>query len=184
MIFNLTSIAWFLSEIVLMRMLRSNKADKQGTDKKSLPLLWIIFMASIALAVTVANSFRLPIGDQSLIPYMGLMMMWTGIILRLWIVRQLGRMFTVDVTIREGHQLKTDGPYKHLRHPSYGASYLTFIGFGFALNNWISLLLIAIPVFLGFRMRINVEEKVLEQQFGQEYQDYKTRTNAMIPMVY
>lgn len=184
MIFNLTSIAWILSEIILMRLLRSGKGDKKGADRQSLPLLWLIFLSAVAASITLSRMTRLPIGDASLIPYMGLAMMWTGIILRIWVVRQLGRLFTVDVTIREGHQLKTDGPYKYLRHPSYSASFLTFVGLGFTLNNWISLIVVAIPVFLGFRMRINVEEKVLEGEFGQEYREYKARTNAMIPLVY
>ena len=183
-IFYIMYAIWGASELVLNRMMRSGSGDQKQADKKSLGLIWLTVLGSITVAILLTFKVSLPLGREDIIPYAGLLMIIIGVALRLWIIRQLGRMFTVDVTIRKDHQLKTDGPYKHLRHPSYAASYLTFVGFGFSLNNWASLLVVAIPVFLAFRYRIQVEEKVLEEQFGQEYREYKARTNAMIPLVY
>ena len=183
-IFYIIYSVWGVSELVLNRMMRSGSADRKRADQKSLGLIWLTVLGSIALAVLLTFKISLPLGREDIIPYAGLLMIIIGVALRIWIIRQLGRMFTVDVTIRKDHQLKTDGPYKHLRHPSYAASYLTFLGFGFSLNNWASLLVLAIPVVLAFRYRIQVEEKVLEDQFGQAYRDYKARTKAMIPLMY
>ena len=183
-IFYIIYAVWGAAEMVLNRMMRSGSVDRKQADRKSLGLIWLTVLASIALAILVTFKISLPLGREDIIPYAGLLMIIIGVAMRLWIIRQLGRMFTVDVTIRKDHQLKTDGPYKHLRHPSYAASYLTFLGFGFSLNNWASMLVVAIPVFLAFRYRIRVEEKVLEEQFGQEYRDYRARTNAMIPLIY
>ena len=96
----------------------------------------------------------------------------------------MGKYFTVDVTIREGHQIKKDGVYSILRHPSYSASLLTFLGLGLFLNNWISLIIAFIPPFLAFLYRIKIEEKALTEQFGQDYIDYKKQTKKLIPFIY
>ena len=102
----------------------------------------------------------------------------------LTVIRSMGRFFTVDVTIREGHQLKTDGFFRYVRHPSYLASLVTFFGFGLSLNNWFSLAVVFVPVFIAFLIRIKVEEKVLVKQFGAEYLDYSNKTQRIIPFVY
>lgn len=47
-----------------------------------------------------------------------------------WCHSQSGEFFTVQVAIKEDHQLKTDGYYTNVRHPSHTASLLSFIGFG------------------------------------------------------
>lgn len=103
--------------------------------------------------------------------------------IRLIAVFSLGKMFTVDVTIRKDHALKKNGIYKFLRHPSYAGSLLSFIGFGLSLNNWVSLLIVFIAILSVFLLRINIEEKLLLQQFGKEYVDYKKKTAALIPFI-
>ncbi|WP_091394853.1 methyltransferase family protein [Flavobacterium noncentrifugens] len=65
----------------------------------------------------------------------------------------------------ENHKLKTDGFYKFLRHPSYFASLVSFVGFGISLNNWIALAIITTAIFTAFAYRIQVEEKVLGRIF-------------------
>jgi len=114
----------------------------------------------------------------------GLAMIWLGVVLRLLVIRTLGPYFTVDVTIRENHRLKTDGFYKHLRHPSYTASLISFAGFGLALNNWLSFVVVFLPVLFVFVIRIRIEEQVLIEKFGSEYLDFQKSTNALIPFIY
>ena len=46
-------------------------------------------------------------------------MLWLSGWIRLWCYRTLGRMFTYEVTLRDGHVLVTWGPYAYVRHPSY-----------------------------------------------------------------
>jgi protein-S-isoprenylcysteine O-methyltransferase Ste14 len=107
-----------------------------------------------------------------------------GITLRFISVKQLGKHFTVDVTIREGHELFAGGFYKYLRHPSYSASILSFLGFGVTLNNWLSLLAILAITFSAFVYRMNVEEKVLIEEFGDKYREHIKGTKRLIPFIY
>jgi len=119
-----------------------------------------------------------------MITYLGLALIVIGVIIRLIIIKSLGSFFTANVTIKQNHKLKTDGFYRFLRHPSYTALLLSFIGFGISLNNWISLMIIVITILIVFINRIRIEEKVLIEYFGQEYLDYKKTTKALIPFIY
>lgn len=179
-----TYLVWLISEIVLNRMLHSKSTDKQGADKNSLLIIWIIVVAAVAAALFISLSIYIPIAQFKSIRYIGLGIIIAGIILRFVAVITLGRYFTVDVTIREGHQLVQRGFYKYFRHPSYTASLLTFIGFGVSLNNVLSLAVVAVAVIAAFKMRINIEEKALTDQFGEKYTQYKKEAWGLIPFIH
>ncbi|PZF71704.1 hypothetical protein DN068_16680 [Taibaiella soli] len=114
----------------------------------------------------------------------GLGVIILGMVLRFAVIRSLGRYFTVDVTIREGHQLKTDGIYRYLRHPSYAASLISFAGFGISLNNYLSLLMLVVLIGAAFFYRVKVEERALIEQFGDDYINYMKRSKRLIPFIF
>lgn len=176
--------SWFLSEVILNRSLRSKKTDQQNQDKGSLTLIWVVIFVSIFSAIFMTKSISLPIMHSDVIVYIGLTIMIIGIVLRIIIIRALGKFFTVDVTIKQDHQLKKDGFYTYIRHPSYSASLLTVIGFGISLNNIASLVLVTVLISIAFIIRINVEEKLLMTHFGDTYLDYKKNTKRLIPFIY
>ena len=51
-------------------------------------------------------------------------------------------------------------------------------------NNWFTLGVVFIPIILAFLYRINVEEKVLAEAFGEQYSDYIKRTKKLVPFIY
>jgi len=108
----------------------------------------------------------------------------TGITIRLIAIFSLKSLFNANVSIHHDHKLKTDGIYKTLRHPSYTGSLLSFLGLGLTLGNLTSLIVIFVPVLCAFLYRINIEEKALMNNFGEEYQNYMKRTKKLIPFVY
>ena len=183
-IFVVVYVLWFVTEVALNKLLRSKNTDKQHADKGSLSLIWMVIVATLFIAVFISNLIYLPISLNRVFPYIGLAIIVAGILLRLIAVVSLGRFFTVDVTIRQNHKLKKNGMYRYLRHPSYFASLLSFIGMGISLNNWISLVLIVLSISTVFMVRINIEEKVLIEQFGPEYLAYKKATWRLFPFIY
>ncbi|MEP6738394.1 MAG: isoprenylcysteine carboxylmethyltransferase family protein [Chryseolinea sp.] len=181
--FPIVYTLWFLSEVVLNRLKRSGNSDKKDADKNSLLLIWIVVIPVIVISSYLAQRFYIPILESKWTGYAGLIIMIVGIVLRLMVIKSLGRFFTVDVTIREDHQLKKDGFYSVVRHPSYSASWLSFAGYGISLNNWVSFLLVSFSALAVFMYRIKVEEKVLIGQFGDQYLNYKKSTKAIIPFL-
>ena len=184
LLFLTTYSFWFLSELGLNRLLQSKKTDKQNADKGSIYYIWTIIIIAIFASIHISNNYSYPIIRNSNIEIIGLLIILSGIILRLIIVKSLGRFFTVNVTITPNHILKKDGFYKYLRHPSYSASLLSFIGFGVTLNNLISLALVTALILTAFIIRINIEEKVLLKHFGSMYSDYIKTTKRIIPFIY
>lgn len=182
--FVFTYLFWLLSEILLNRLLHSDSGDHHGSDRNSLKWIWISILFSICLAVFFAMKVKWPIHSSPFIPYWGIALIWIGIVFRMLVIYSLGRFFTVDVTIRKDHQLKMNGFYRYIRHPSYSASLVSFCGFGIVHNNWLSFFIVVIPVLISFLYRIKVEEKLLIQQFGSAYLDYQKETYALVPFVY
>lgn len=113
-----------------------------------------------------------------------IILMWAGMLFRLWAVQTLGRFFRTSVFILDGHRLVTAGPYRVLRHPSYSGLLLTIAGIGLAMGNWVSLAGAVLSIIIGYGWRIVVEEKALRDEFGVAFDDHRRRTWALIPLLW
>lgn len=182
--FFIIYIIWFTSEVSLSLFRRSGDSVKLKADKGSLGLIWIIVIVANFMAYFISMWISMPISDNQYIRFVGLVVIITGVILRITIVASLGRFFTVNVVITDDHKLKTDGFYRYLRHPSYSTSILSFVGYGISLNNWISLFVITASVTAAFMIRIRIEEETLINHFGEEYVAFRKKTKKLIPFIY
>jgi protein-S-isoprenylcysteine O-methyltransferase Ste14 len=119
----------------------------------------------------------------------GVPLLFLGIALRILALMRLvklgmGSILKVKrLQIVEGHRLVTDGYYRYIRHPSY----LGGIGFVFGLAITLSSLdglvfMILSMVFL--LLRIEIEENMLVEAFGEEYREYQRNTKKLIPSIY
>lgn len=99
-----------------------------------------------------------------------------GTVLSVYCIRQLGRSFSIMATARE---LVTEGPYKLIRHPLYGAEVLTIIGL--VIVRWSPAAVILGLVWLGLQIRrVQHEERILRDTFP-EYSDYARRVPMLFP---
>lgn len=98
-----------------------------------------------------------------------------AVALVLWTVAkvQLGRSFTVGAEARE---LVTRGLYSRFRHPIYLFGGVAETGVVLAFQNWVAVVLWLLFVVPLQVRRSRREERILEQSFGQEYRDYRSRT--------
>jgi protein-S-isoprenylcysteine O-methyltransferase len=123
-------------------------------------------------------------GDSWFQVIIGSGLVGSGIGLRVWAIRTLGRFFCTVVVVQEDHQLVDEGPYRILRHPSYAGTLLSLIGIGLGLGNWLSVLVVVVIPLVGFVYRITREESALRDQFGPSYQAYVERTWRVAPFVW
>ena len=183
-LFWIVSLLWFISEVSLAYFKKASHSSGD-LDKSSFRLLWIVIIVSIGLGVYFAIS-----GTGAIKMYRyeihvaGMVIICLGLLLRWLAIFQLRKYFTVNVAIGEDHQLVQGGLYRYIRHPSYTGSLFSFLGLGIALVNWISLLIIFIPILLSFLYRISVEEKAMARTFGAEYEHYRAKTKKLIPWIY
>jgi protein-S-isoprenylcysteine O-methyltransferase Ste14 len=113
--------------------------------------------------------------------YAGLIIMVAGFLFRDWALWSLGRFFSRIIQIESEHQLITNGPYRFLRHPAYTGMLMIFFGFLLGIGTWLGSLLGLILIGASVLYRINIEEKVLTENFGNEYRAYIKRTWRILP---
>ena len=183
-IFIIVGLCWLLSEIFLNRLARSKNPDSKERDRGSMQLIWTAIIFSIPAGILCAIYINARISGTLILPWIGLALILAGMAIRFIAIRTLGRFFTVNLAIHPDQHIIQTGPYRYIRHPSYAGSLLSFLGFALTLDNWLSLAVIVIPVFATFMNRILIEEKLLLQQFGQEYNEYMKGSGRLIPWVY
>jgi protein-S-isoprenylcysteine O-methyltransferase Ste14 len=106
-----------------------------------------------------------------------------AIILSQIAIRTLGKFFD-RLTIKTDHQLVKEGIYSVVRHPIYSSYLLLFVGFCTMLQSLLGLGLLAVVSIIWFGSRIQIEEAMLIDQFGDEYRTYQQQTKRLIPFVY
>jgi len=97
-----------------------------------------IVVVIVTAVLGVAAAFALAAGVQSAgirtarwpVFLIGLAVIILGMALRRWAVLALGQFFTVQVQVRSGQTVVDTGPYRFVRHPSYTAIIMSFVGIG------------------------------------------------------
>ena len=97
--------------------------------------------------------------------------------------KDLGRSWTPSLAFRDGHYLITDGIYSYLRHPLYSAHLLWGIAQMLMLHNWIAGFAYLVVIIPRTMVRIQKEEKIMREKFGDEYKDYMEKTGGIIPRI-
>jgi len=171
-----------VSEIVLALVRRSRGGSARSDDRGSMRLLWMLIFCGVCAGVLSSgvSATRIPASARAL-NAVGLSLVVGGLVLRWTAILTLGRLFTVDVAIHDDHVVVQSGLYRFMRHPSYTGLLVAFVGLGVLFGNWLSIVVLIVPVFLGILYRVHHEEKVLLASLGTAYRDYCARTKRFVP---
>jgi protein-S-isoprenylcysteine O-methyltransferase Ste14 len=93
---------------------------------------------------------------------------------------RLGRNWSGTVTLKQDHQLVTDGPYALVRHPIYTGLLTAVVGSAIAVDAWRALLAVVLVV-IAFARKMRLEEQWMREVFGASYDDYRRRVPALVP---
>ena len=96
----------------------------------------------------------------------------------------LGTNWSVTLELRQEHRLITHGVYRAIRHPMYSALLLYSIGQALVIPNWLAGLANMIALALLVPLRLGAEEKMMGEQFGDEYAAYSAQTKRLVPGVW
>lgn len=78
-----------------------------------------------------------------------------------------------EMSIATPNILLTSGPYAFSRNPMYVGWTLIYLGVSFVVNStWITLFLPVVILYIHI-MDIRKEEQMLDEQFGEEYRQYR-----------
>jgi protein-S-isoprenylcysteine O-methyltransferase Ste14 len=105
------------------------------------------------------------------------------LLLAVWARRHLGRNWSAEVRIAVDHQLVRTGPYRLLRHPIYTAMLGMFLGTAIASSQYHALIGLEILV-VAYLRKTRLEEQILRQTFGADYDVYCRGTWALVPLLF
>jgi len=168
----------------MSRRLKSKRNVSKSGDKGSIWLLIITISIGYWLSFIMAATKIGRIYHWNTFFVIGSTLATIGLIIRVTSILILKQQFTYTVTKIEDHELIESGLYRIIRHPGYLGQLIIFLGISTSLSNWLSILLMIVPILLGYLNRIIVEEKFMIEQMGQKYIDYQKRTKRLIPMIY
>jgi protein-S-isoprenylcysteine O-methyltransferase Ste14 len=100
-----------------------------------------------------------------------------------WSRRHLGRNWSAKVRIAEEHELVRSGPYRLVRHPIYTAMLGMSLGTTIVSGQYHALLGLLI-VAIAYWRKIRIEEAALGEAFAAEYDEYRRKSWALVPLIF
>jgi len=112
--------------------------------------------------------------------FTGLAILLAATALTLWARFALGLMWSAVPAVKEGHQLRTSGPYAITRHPIYTGLLGMMLGslLVAGAGPWIVPFPVAL-ILIEFKIRI--EERFMTAEFPNEYPRYRKRVPQLVP---
>jgi protein-S-isoprenylcysteine O-methyltransferase Ste14 len=103
-----------------------------------------------------------------------------GLAFSVWARVHLAGNWSGIVTLKQDHELVRSGPYRLVRNPIYTGLLLAFIGTAMARDQWRGWLAVVIA-FAALWRKLRLEERWLEERFGDAYREYRRHVAALIP---
>lgn len=178
-------LLWIGFSVYWGRAARNRAPDKSSESKASTVFHQIVLNAALLLLflpVPGLTGWFLPQQLHYLVA-LGAIIQAAFIFLAVWARRRLGRNWSGAVRIGENHELVRTGPYRLLRHPIYTAMLGMFVGTAISSSQYHALLGLVILIFAYLR-KTRLEEQILQQTFGAEYEAYRRGTWALVPFVF
>jgi protein-S-isoprenylcysteine O-methyltransferase Ste14 len=156
------------------------KSRKGALEIVLLALAWLGFFVPLVWVASPVLAFA----DYPLrpVPFVaGILCLVVGLWLFYRSHADLGTNWSITLEVREGHQLVTEGIYRHVRHPMYVALLLYSVGQALVLPNWVAGPSYLVTFGLLFALRVGREEELMLEEFGQDYAAYMARTKRLVP---
>ena len=118
--------------------------------------------------------------DTPAVWLLGFALAVAGLVFSVWARVYLGSNWSPAAMLKKGQTLVRSGPYGIVRHPIYSGLIVAIIGTALVYGGY-RVIISVVCVFLFAWVRITEEEKLMSNQFGEEYTEYKKEVKAIIP---
>ena len=184
--FAVVIVCWFVFAAAFILRRRPNAAK----DAVKAPKSWLGFALQGTAYLPVWVVHRTPmfssfIGENFILNIVfqsaAMVLSVSSVLLTMSAIRELGKQWSLEARLVEGHKLVTTGPYKHVRHPIYTAMLGKLIATGIVLSHWAVLLGAVIVFLIGTFIRTRFEERLLSEAFGEEFTRWRNKVPGLIP---
>jgi protein-S-isoprenylcysteine O-methyltransferase Ste14 len=170
----------------ISRRQRNEPKSSQRVTKRERILLALLFVAMFFVPLIYAATDWLDFANYSLpawAGWLGVAILGGGLVVFWRAHADLGLNWSPSLEIREKHELITRGIYSYIRHPMYASQWLWVFAQPLLLHNWIAGFLNLIVFLFFYPMRVQAEEELMLEQFGEEYRSYMEKVGAVFPRV-
>lgn len=102
--------------------------------------------------------------------------------LTLWARWSLGAMWAGRPLVQEGHELRTGGAYRVVRHPIYTGIVGLVLG-GMLVTGFGAMIAVAAFSLAFVAWRVWREERMMVATFGDQYREYRRTVPALVPFL-
>ncbi len=174
--------------IVFLLYWQIKAADTKATQRIEPAASRILRILIFLIAIVLLSVPRLPLSwlyvqlwPSGYWPFwLGAALTVAGLLFAVWAREHLGRNWSRSVTIKQGHELITTGPYGVVRHPIYTGILTGFLGMAIAISQ-VRGFIVFVLIFLVFWLKLRMEEEWMRSQFGETYATYARQTAALVP---
>ena len=181
---ELFPLMWLAFLLYWQIMARRTKITQRLEPAGASLLRTVVFISAIALLMLqrmpVPWLYRhfLPLSRTSF--WTGAAVTAAGLLFAVWARVHIGANWSSSVTVKQGHQLITTGPYAAVRHPIYTGILGGFAGSAIALGEYRAVIALAL-VFWALWRKLRLEEAWMRSTFGDAWTSYSRRTAALVP---
>lgn len=169
-------VFWAISAIGLKPVVKTQSVSSRLGELVYLVLAGFLLFG-VRPTTEVLNRWVLP--QTTTVQGIGLLVTAAGAAIAILARAFLGANWSGRVTIKQGHELIRKGPYAVVRHPIYTGLLLSVIGTAIAFGAVRHV--IAIPLVIrGFWIKIQEEERLLAEQFGEQYAAYRREVKGTL----
>jgi protein-S-isoprenylcysteine O-methyltransferase Ste14 len=183
-VFFVGFVAYLGIRSVYARRTKHNEKIHRQVDRLEIFLLLLVIPSSTLLPVLYLFTPLLGFADYRLpafAPWCGAAVM----LLALWLFwrshADLGLNWSASLEVRKGHELVTRGVYRSIRHPMYASIWLWGIAQALLLPNWLAGWSVVVAFAPMYFLRTPREERMMCEQFGDEYREYMRQTGRLWP---
>lgn len=183
-------IGLIISVFIRVTFILKKKNTKTNIDRKSLidlSMLFLILCATFIIPLFYIFSPWLNFANYYLplwTTVLGLILFIISLLLFWKSHVDLDKNWHVSLELKKKHALVTDGIYKTIRHPMYSSFALWSIAQCFLLQNFIAGFSTLMIDGIMYFIRVPKEEKMMLDQFGDEYREYIKRTWRLFPKIF
>jgi protein-S-isoprenylcysteine O-methyltransferase Ste14 len=154
---------------------------RRATPRSFVAAVIVVLVIVLATVRSVpARDWRVLQANAPWVSFLGLAILLASTAFAIWARVALGSMWSMNAVVKEGHQLRTDGPYGITRHPIYTGMLGMLLGSLLLAGVGQSIVLLPVGVVL-FELKIRLEERLMSATFPDEYSGYRRRVPQLIP---
>jgi len=177
------TVCWFAVVVVWLVTANYNETRAPAQRRRSWygsGMVPVVIIFAVVRVVVPRADWQSVTFHTPWVRFAGLAILLAATAFALWARFVLGLMWSAAPAVKEGHQLRTSGPYAITRHPIYTGLLGMLLGTLLVAGGGLWIVPFPIALILT-EFKIRIEERFMTAEFPTEYPRYRKRVPQLVP---